>query len=80
MASTKGKGSSKKNSAEDCDEPVNSISTIVMLKNKSGLEPGSVHTVVGETPSQQHWLPMKETNVRSRARVEVLINPKSGGD
>ena len=23
---------------------------------------------------------MKETNVRSRRRVEILINPKSGGD
>ena len=30
--------------------------TIRMLKNTYGLDIGSKHTVVGETPSKPHWL------------------------
>ena len=56
MASSKGKGSSTSKSAKDSDEPANSKSTIVMLRAKSGLEAGSTHTVVDETPSRRHWL------------------------
>ena len=31
-------------------------STILMLKNKYGLDIGSAHVIVGETPSRLHWL------------------------
>ena len=56
MASTKGKGSSTSKFAKDSDELANSKSTILMLRAKSGLEAGSTHTVVDETPSRRHWL------------------------
>ena len=56
MALAKGKSSSMSKFAKKSDELANSKPTIRMLKAKSGLSPGSTHTVVNETPSGQHWL------------------------